>query len=76
MNEKEAREIIHDPNRKGLTYDAFQAKGYLEAIEKAKPLVEAIKFYLTPHNPNICSCRSGSWDDKFKAVLAQWEKEM
>ena len=82
MNEKEAREIVETGRgmvlhrRTNLPVDGFDlayARGYLEAIEKANPIVEAVKFYLTPHNPNLCSC--GSCDDKFKSVLAEWEEE-
>jgi hypothetical protein len=53
MNEKEAREIIrtHWPGMDVFKYG--KAKGYLEAIEKAKDVVETLKLF--ENYPCLCN---------------------
>lgn len=83
MNEKEAREIIQE-HKEGKCHECFEgecmdeAKGYLEALEKAKVLVEALRYAI---NYVYTAQRGARPIDRFKQVnkvkeaLAQWEKE-
>jgi hypothetical protein len=72
MNEKEARAIIEkDKPIHGYSPPSYyQAKGYLEAIEKAKVLVEALEYikYWAPEES------ASAIRDRIKSALAQWEK--
>lgn len=86
MNEKEAREIV--ALRLGLAqkvgmispYDVqyYQAKGYLEAIEKAKVLENYIRSLITPVGSHLA--RSHQYGQiceacKPRHIIEQWEEE-
>jgi hypothetical protein len=75
MNEKEAREIIKtgQPNE----HMFFKAKGYLEAIEKAKKLEEALDGLLMDCDANTNGRESDAWFNSVRdahKVLDEWEK--
>lgn len=80
MNEKEALEIVDakdglircDCLTKNAHSGFHEAKGYLEAIEKAKVLEEALQ-YSCSHSSLHCdgSCER----DVRQQALAKWEKE-
>lgn len=81
MNEKEAREFIEDKNSDYDTVYWGECKGYLEAIEKAKVLEEALRAVKADwHNTKICS-GDPDWREcacsmnVAEKALAQWEKE-
>ena len=76
---KEAREIIHDfehlpfsvmPGCKQPSHGSVcWAKGYLEAIEKAKPIIEMVKMCNSDEDGEL-------WLDlKWDKALAELEKE-
>lgn len=90
MNEKEAKEIyalhLDGTNlacecRDGeLAMECYEAKGYLEAIEKAEGLVEAYKDMISGYvyikeNHGPLSGLGISRLDKWKETLAKFEKE-
>ena len=84
MNEKEAREIVVQlknathifenihPNAKAY----FLSEGYLEAIEKARYLFEALDQwkYFAPENPQH-ERDIQQWELTRKKALVRWEKE-
>lgn len=80
MNEKEAREIIENDeneNRASKLLNYAGAIKYLEAIEKAKVLEEAVKIgleYLVAYKENEGIIDNGG-EEKIRKAIAQWEKE-
>lgn len=82
MNEKEAREI-QEPKK--YPWDGpkpeevsmlWYSKGYLEAIEKAKGLVEALE-YIIEHQEYVSGTMAELSTTRriAKEALAKWEKE-
>lgn len=71
MNKKEAKEIVnlqgHSKGNLGTFPLVCEAKGYLEAIEKAKVLVEALEELSDGFDPAVSKITN--------EALAQWEKE-
>lgn len=87
MNEKEAREIVgrvgtDDPPLEKLNKLSDMgsiypfAKGYLEAIEKAKVLKEALE-YIIEHQEYVSESMAEFSTTRriAKGALAKWEKE-
>ena len=79
MNEKEAREIWNTARPSQHPQDGprlMYAKGYLEAIEKAKVLEEALE-YIIKHQEYVSETMAElSTTRKIaKEALAKWEKE-
>lgn len=78
MNEKEAREIWELHNRptpdcncgNGDGPSCFEAKGYLEAIEKARVLVDCLKRIERQYRGY-----TGEIDPDIENTLAKWEKK-
>jgi len=85
MNEKEAREIIQwakecnkrDPNQDRLYLPTVsQARGYLEAVEKAKGLEEFIReCILKPYKDSDILSLLQWIRRRGIVVIAEWEKE-
>lgn len=78
MTEAKAREIVAQAERgdpvKNYQHESFcEAKGYLEAIEKAEGLAEALKENLPPLHKigDHLSCK----ECRMYEELAKWEKE-
>ena len=74
MNEKEAREIIEVEENEDVigpnSPNYYEAKGYLEAIEKAKGLERMLKKIQLQYQSY-----SGDTDQDIEKALAKWEKE-
>jgi len=76
MNEKEAREILRNPSI-DIQDEALrqEAKGYLEAIKKAKVLVEALKVGLLVAEESLEYGASTQPEiELIEEALAKWEK--
>ena len=77
MNEKEAIEILK-PFEVYYQFPHFEmgqmftAKGYLEAIEKAKGLEEVIKKFI---EFCVCETESDQFSKEAKEALAKWDKD-
>jgi len=83
MNEAEAREMLSRPITSYAPVDrhlCFQAKGYLEAIEKASKPIEAAKTYVRDFIQLKLDhgTRSNALSKQYMALidaLAKWKKE-
>jgi len=89
MNEKEAREIINaDIIPCGNTLEAYYsgAKGYLEAIEKAKVLIEALEAERLASAECVSGydgcdstlgikCENHARIERIEKAIAKWERE-
>jgi len=80
MTKEKAREILESPFSEDVIISPWdkdlhldgKAKGYLEAIEKAKGLEEVIKKFI---EFCVCETESDQFSKEAKEALAKWEEE-
>jgi len=71
VTEKTARKFLNDTSK---YFYHEKAKGYLEAIEKIKPLLKLLD--IGDHDPTNHAIMNGDcWNCKRIKVLKQWGKE-
>ena len=70
MNEKKAREIVGIGHTKDDNYTLHVARGYIEAIEKAKGLVDCLKEIQRQYQSY-----SGDTDQDIEKAIIKWEEE-
>lgn len=86
MDEKNAKllkhEFYHHIHIDGYTCAPCEGKGYLEAIEKAEGLAQALVGMVEMYVPLINSGDCGNWDPEedeevidARQALIKWEKE-